>query len=127
MSAENLELKTDTGSLVMKEHFLSTERSEIKNADEDTDSVFKKIKELSVSILDSITKDHIENFTFFNKRHYEDYYFVNCNKQGHNDDMCIRVHTNKLLLLSLANGNDIIKTGKNITEIDFIINKGKDY
>ncbi|CAG9856434.1 unnamed protein product [Phyllotreta striolata] len=107
-------------------HSNGTKEVEEKSRDEKTPalSLEEKIKQLSVPIVESVSKQHIENFKFFNERHYVEYYSSYCNKEKQYEDMCIRVHTNKLILITLAYGNNIVKSNKNITEIDFVINKG---
>lgn len=77
----------------------------------------------SVPIAESVTPDYVKNFKHFNMRYYEDKYCINfaVTEKCYND-ILIRVHSNKLFLISLASGNDIIRCGKEITGINFMIN-----
>ncbi|XP_018572342.1 protein Simiate [Anoplophora glabripennis] len=76
----------------------------------------------SVPIIESITPEHLKNFKHFNLRYYEDKYCINfaVSEAGYND-VLIRIHSNKLFLISLASGNDIIRCGKDITGTNFMI------
>lgn len=79
----------------------------------------KHIQELSVPILESLEKADIENFQPYYLRYYEDKYCVEFNKEGVNNDVLLRFHTNKLVLITLAKGHDIIRQEKSIEDINF--------
>ncbi|XP_057653646.1 protein Abitram [Diorhabda carinulata] len=90
----------------------------------DTNTLIQnKIEQLNIPILESITQESINNFKFFNEKQYENRYFLHSNNLGQNEDICIRVHTNKLMLITLSRRNDIVTSNKRITEINFEINK----
>ncbi|XP_072392962.1 protein Abitram [Diabrotica undecimpunctata] len=80
-----------------------------------------KINELSVSILQSVKTNMDDNFKFFNEKQYVDKYFLIYNKKQQSEDVCLRIHTNKIMLLTVAKGNDILLLNKNIQEINFNI------
>ncbi|KAG5877432.1 hypothetical protein JTB14_016890 [Gonioctena quinquepunctata] len=89
------------------------------------DEQMLRIQELSIPMIESITDDYLKCFRFFNNRYFEDRYFVNftnLGKQQSNDDVLVRVHTNKLLLIAVASGHDIMTQNKDIVEINFVVN-----
>ncbi|XP_060523700.1 protein Abitram [Cylas formicarius] len=85
------------------------------------DKILEKIKHLSVPILQSITEEEKKHFKHFNERYYEDKYCVEYNDAVSNRDVLIRLHTNKLVLICLARGHDIIRHNKVIEKINFNI------
>ncbi|XP_023025395.1 uncharacterized protein F54F2.7 [Leptinotarsa decemlineata] len=92
----------------------------------DCDFRIQKIQELSTPILQSITPDYLINFTYYNTRYFEDRYFINfCNsgKRKVYDDILVRIHTNKLLLIALASGHSLMSKEKDIVEVTFVVNK----
>lgn len=77
----------------------------------------------SVPIGESVTPEYVKNFKPYNIRYYEDKYCINfAVSEPCYNDVLIRIHSNKLFLISLASGNDIIRCGKDITGINFMIN-----
>ncbi|KAJ8934668.1 hypothetical protein NQ318_016095 [Aromia moschata] len=88
------------------------------------DGFVKEVEAMSsVPALNSVSEDYIKNFKHFNERYYEDRYCIDfgVTEAGYCDTN-IRVHTNKLLLVALASGNDIIRNDRRIVHINFVIN-----
>ncbi|XP_076250467.1 protein Abitram [Rhynchophorus ferrugineus] len=79
----------------------------------------KYIKDLSIPILESIEKTEIEKFQPYYLRYYEDKYCVEFNRDGVNNDVLLRFHTNRIVLISLAKGHDVIRQEKIIEGINF--------
>lgn len=80
---------------------------------------------MAVPITKSLPQAAINNFKYFNERYFENYYSVNSSiaeKESVHNDILVRVHSNKLILLALAKGHSICNSGKKITEINFIVN-----
>uniref|UniRef100_A0A6P7GME7 Protein Abitram n=1 Tax=Diabrotica virgifera virgifera TaxID=50390 RepID=A0A6P7GME7_DIAVI len=82
-----------------------------------------KINALSVPILQSVSRDMVNNFKFFHEKQYVEKFWPIYNKNQQSEDICLRIHTNKIILVSLARGNDIITLNpvKKIQEINFNI------
>lgn len=84
--------------------------------------IAKQIEELSVPILDSIAPEEIENFIPYHQRYYENKYCTAFSNENENNDILLKFHTNRLILISIAEGHDIMRQEKVIEEINFNVN-----
>ncbi|XP_050312921.1 protein Abitram [Anthonomus grandis grandis] len=91
--------------------------------DSEDQIVAKKIKQLSVPILQSITREEIDNFEPYHERYYENKYCTAFNTPRKRHDTILRFHSNKLILISIAEGHDIFRNKKVIEKIDFTVNQ----
>ncbi|KAL1505935.1 hypothetical protein ABEB36_005381 [Hypothenemus hampei] len=87
----------------------------------ESEDIFSIIKKLSVPIIESVSSEQIENFKPYYERYYENKYCTTFNTDTENNDFILRFHTNKLVLLSIASGHDIIRNKQIIESINFSI------
>ncbi|ERL93877.1 uncharacterized protein LOC109542486 [Dendroctonus ponderosae] len=85
-------------------------------------NIAESIEALSVPILESISKEEIEGFKPYYERYYENKYCTIFNTDTENNDILLRFHTNRLILVSIAAGHDIFRHKKTIESIDFNVN-----
>ncbi|XP_028128894.1 uncharacterized protein LOC114325142 isoform X1 [Diabrotica virgifera virgifera] len=88
--------------------------------------ILDRINALNVPILQSVPTEVEYNFKFFNEREYVDK-FLPIYYENQYEDICLRIHANKIILLTLARGNDIIILNpiRKIQKIDFNVDKSK--
>ncbi|XP_066255883.1 protein Abitram [Euwallacea similis] len=84
-----------------------------------------EIEKLSIPILESISSEEIQKFHPYHQRYFTNWYCTTYNTESENHDIIFRIHTNKLILISIAKGHDIIRQKKIIEKVDFSVN-GKD-
>ncbi|KYB28597.1 protein Abitram [Tribolium castaneum] len=71
------------------------------------------------SILDSISKEQIANFQPYYERYFEKKYCTKFTTENVNLDTCVRVHTNKVCVISLSEKHSIIKKHQRIKNLNF--------
>ncbi|CAG9765355.1 unnamed protein product [Ceutorhynchus assimilis] len=78
-----------------------------------------QIEKLTVPIIDSVSVEEIENFKPYYERYYENKYCTAFTSKTENNDILLRFHSNRLVLVSIAEGHDIIRLKKTIEKISF--------
>ncbi|XP_015180834.1 PREDICTED: protein Simiate [Polistes dominula] len=82
--------------------------------DEDSSFVFQPDNDIS-DMLEEI--DFNGSLPTITERYFSTYYKVDVQKPG--DDMCIRIHSNRICLISLAPSHNIFKNDKKILKVDY--------
>lgn len=93
--------------------------SEILTTSDDEDRMFIFPPDDDISdMLDEVRYNgHFPNVT---ERYFTTYYKINVQSPG--DDICIRIHSNRICMFSLAPSHVILQGDKDITKVDFKIN-----
>ncbi|KAJ8933739.1 hypothetical protein NQ314_013832 [Rhamnusium bicolor] len=123
-SCSNLEIKRERDQDYNKQTDDSSLENKLETAKKIYDAYINEVKAMAdIPILKSISEDFISNFRHYNTRYYEDKYCIDfgVTETGYCDTN-IRIHSNKLFLIALASGNDIIRSQKDISEINFVVN-----
>ncbi|CAH1966391.1 unnamed protein product [Acanthoscelides obtectus] len=81
------------------------------------------VQELEVPILQSIQNDAVQNFKYYYERYFENQYSINIGVDSYPNDMLVRVHTNRTILIAPACSHAMCNSEKKITDINFIVNK----
>nr|CAH7715263.1 unnamed protein product [Callosobruchus chinensis] len=83
----------------------------------------QRVQELEVPIIQTIPDDAVNTFKYYHERYFENQYSINIGVDSYPNDMLVRVHTNKSILLAPACGHIICTSEKKITSINFVVNK----
>lgn len=120
-------METESQNLPEVENLLK--KTELKDYYKGKYSTYlSKVAKLEVPIIESFNNELLNNFKDYSTRFYTDKYnvdFKNIGEQYKDKylDILVRIHTNGLLLIALAPGNSIMQSPKEISEINFKINK----
>lgn len=111
----------------VEEHFLE-ELKRVQDADANIDptddgSMFPFPEDDDASVmLEGV--DLTNQWPSLTERYFTPFYKINVQKPG--DDICIRVHTNRICILSLAPSHSIFQRNSQITKIDFRVSEKLD-
>nr|CAI5832476.1 unnamed protein product [Callosobruchus analis] len=83
----------------------------------------QRVQELEVPIFQTIPDYTVQNFKYYHERYFENQYSINIGVDSYSNDMLVRVHTNKSILLAPACGHIICTSEKSISSISFVVNK----
>lgn len=107
----------------LQKNSLVVESLDLKDAD---NPYLLQIEMLKLPIIETFNLENLNKFEDYTSRFYTEKYCVNFNIDKLSSiyhDILVKIHSNGALLIALAPGNTIMQSSKQITEINFTVNK----